>query len=106
MQEFDFGGRKKTGLRCFNKLQQIRIYVIHPTISKFFLNNLYMIQLACSHFTLGRVLKVSKLAIVNPCALRTLEGAPVSIFHVGSAKFNKVVHDDHLQRRWMEALEV
>ena len=42
---------------------------------------------------------------MNPCALRTLEGAPVSIFHVGSAKFNKVVHDDHLQRRWMEAME-
>lgn len=32
------------------------IYGIHPTIPKFFLNNLYMIQLACSHFTLDRVL--------------------------------------------------
>eukprot|EP00435_Cladocopium_sp_Y103_P055315 s85_g18.t1 len=41
---------------------------------------------------------VSQLAVVNPCALRTLDGSPVSIFHVGSAKSTKAVHDDHLQR--------
>lgn len=38
------------------------------------------------------------MAVVNPCALRTLDGSPVSIFHVGSAKSSKAVHDDHLQR--------
>ena len=41
--------------------------------------------------------QVSQMAVVNPCALRTLDGSPVSIFHVGSAKSSKAVHDDHLQ---------
>lgn len=41
---------------------------------------------------------VSQLAVVNPCALRTLDGSPVSIFHVASVKSNKAVHDDHLHR--------
>ena len=48
--------------------------------------------------------QVAKLVVVNPCALRALDGSPVSIFHVGTAQNVKALQDDVLQRRHARTL--